>query len=453
MHSLWWETCKIQERQTLEKDLETQVLVIGGGMAGILTAYQLQKSGKKVLVLEANRIGSGQTGNTTAKITSQHGLCYHGFLKKIGAEKARLYARANQAAIQEYENIIKTEQISCDFEKQSSFVYGKSRADLEAEAQAAAFLGLPASLVRENLTLPFPVWGAVKFQNQAQFHPLKFLHALSEHLVIYEHSPVYKVEENTAYTKYGTVKAEQIIFTCHIPFLNFPGAYFARIHQERSYVLALEHGMKTNGMYIGSGEHGFSFRNYGPYLLLGGMGHRTGEDASLPKYQQLRNLAAKWFPKSKELCCWSAQDGITSDGIPYIGPYAKGKQNWYVAAGFQKWGMSTSMVAAMLLRDFILERENPWEAVFSPKRFSTANLSFLCKEGGHSVKGLTRQLLADFQKTGKPPVCPHLGCQLTWNPEEESWDCPCHGSRFDKHGNLLNGPAQTSLSPSCSLKK
>lgn len=320
MHSLWWETCKIQERQTLEKDLETQVLVIGGGMAGILTAYQLQKSGKKVLVLEANRIGSGQTGNTTAKITSQHGLCYHGFLKKIGAEKARLYARGNQAAIQEYENIIKTEQISCDFEKQSSFVYGKSRADLEAEAQAAAFLGLPASLVRENLTLPFPVWGAVKFQNQAQFHPLKFLHALSEHLVIYEHSPVYKVEENTAYTKYGTVKAEQIIFTCHIPFLNFPGAYFARIHQERSYVLALEHGMKTNGMYIGSGEHGFSFRNYGPYLLLGGMGHRTGEDASLPKYQQLRNLAAKWFPKSKELCCWSAQDGITSDGIPYIGP-------------------------------------------------------------------------------------------------------------------------------------
>lgn len=238
MYSLWWETCNPQEKPTLKENLETQVLIIGGGMAGILTAYLLQKSGKKVLVLEADLIGNGQTGNTTAKITSQHGLCYHGFLKKMGEEKASLYARANQAAIQEYENIIKTEQISCDFEKQSSFVYGKSRADLEAEAQTAAFLGLPASLVRENLTLPFPVWGAVKFQNQAQFHPLKFLHALSEHLVIYEHSPVYKVEENTAYTKYGTIKAEQIIFTCHIPFLNFPGLILpVFIRNVRMYLL------------------------------------------------------------------------------------------------------------------------------------------------------------------------------------------------------------------------
>lgn len=263
MHSLWWETCQIQERQTLKENLETEILVIGGGMAGILTAYQLHKAGKKVLVLEADRIGSGQTRNTTAKITSQHGLCYHGFLKKLGTEKARIYASANQAAIQEYENIINTEQIACDFEKQSSFVYGKSKKDLELEVQAATSLGLPASLVQENLTLPFPVWGAVTFQNQAQFHPLKFLYSLSEHLVIYEHSPVYKVEENTAYTKSGTVKAEKIIFTCHIPFLNFPGAYFARIHQERSYVLALEdHGMKTNGMYIGSGKQSFSFRNY-----------------------------------------------------------------------------------------------------------------------------------------------------------------------------------------------
>lgn len=453
MHSLWWETCQIQERQTLKENLETEILVIGGGMAGILTAYQLHKAGKKVLVLEADRIGSGQTRNTTAKITSQHGLCYHGFLKKLGTEKARIYASANQATIQEYENIINTEQIACDFEKQSSFVYGKSKKDLELEVQAATSLGLPASLVQENLTLPFPVWGAVTFQNQAQFHPLKFLYSLSEHLVIYEHSPVYKVEENTAYTKSGTVKAEKIIFTCHIPFLNFPGAYFARIHQERSYVLALEdHGMKTNGMYIGSGKQSFSFRNYGSYLLFGGMGHRIGEESTVSKYQQLRTLAAQWFPKGREICCWSAQDGITSDGLPYIGPYAKSKPNWYVAAGFQKWGMTSSMVAAILLRDLILERDNPWEGVFTPKRFSSVDIPFLCKEGGHSVKGLTRQLLAS-QNPEKPPVCPHMGCQLEWNPEEESWDCPCHGSRFDKQGTLLNGPAQTSLSPSCSLKK
>ena len=385
MHSLWWETCQIQERQTLKENLETEILVIGGGMAGILTAYQLHKAGKKVLVLEADRIGSGQTRNTTAKITSQHGLCYHGYLKKLGTEKARIYASANQVAIQEYENIINTEQIACDFEKQSSFVYGKSKKDLELEVQAATSLGLPASLVQENLTLPFPVWGAVTFQNQAQFHPLKFLYSLSEHLVIYEHSPVYKVEENTAYTKSGTVKAEKIIFTCHIPFLNFPGAYFARIHQERSYVLALEdHGMKTNGMYIGNGKQSFSFRNYGSYLLFGGMGHRTGEESTVSKYQQLRTLAAQWFPKGREI--------------------------------------------------------------------SSVDIPFLCKEGGHSVKGLTRQLLAS-QNPEKPPVCPHMGCQLEWNPEEESWDCPCHGSRFDKQGTLLNGPAQTSLSPSCSLKK
>ena len=475
MDSIWANSCKLEKRPSLKGEIETEIAIIGGGMTGVLTAWQLQKSGKKAVVLERYSVGSGQTGNTTAKITSQHGMCYANMIEKYGTAKARQYALANENARKEYMRIIQTENIDCNFETVCSYVYGKSAGRLEEEIRAAKSLGLPAELSREHLTLPFPVWGAVKFRNQAQFHPLKFLSALTQDLTIYENTPVKRAEGHMLTTPEGQVKAENIIFACHFPFVNIPGLYFARMHQERSYVLALENAPLPNGMYIGAEKNSYSFRSFGSCLLLGGEGHRCGENDEASRYQRLRKRAEQWFPKSREICCWSAQDCVTADSFPYIGKFSAGKEDWYVATGFQKWGMTTSMAAAMLLRDEICRIPNPNREIFSPQRFPIKDMDFFLSDGLRSAKELVRPFLKNPQLTAKDLMpghggivthegkkigiykdeqghvyavkirCPHLGCQLSWNPDEKSWDCPCHGSRFDYRGKLLNGPAQTPI--------
>ena len=283
------------------------------------------------------------------------------------------------------------------------------------------------------------------------------------------------MEENQIVTTRGRVQAEQIVFACHFPFVNFPGMYFARMHQERSYVIALENAAPMDGMWIGAEQGSYSFRNYGPLLLLGGGVHRCGENSTGGRYQELRQKAAQWYPGSREVAHWSAQDCITADSVPYVGPYAASRPNWFVATGFRKWGMTSSMVAAMLLRDRICGRENPWAEVFDLARFDEKTLTGLARESGQAIKGLAKQLFqipAEAAKELPPghggvvfwkgkklgvykdesgglwPVdirCPHLGCQLEWNPDEHSWDCPCHGSRFDYRGKLISGPAQEDL--------
>ena len=471
MESIWSQTCQLRQREALPGDLKTDIAVIGAGMAGILIASALQEAGRQVIVLEAERIAGGQTRNTTAKITCQHGLLYAKLIQTLGPEKARQYAQANAAALEEYRRIIAARNIDCDFEQRDAWVYGSTAAQLRKEAEAAAALGLPASFVEET-KLPFPTAGAVRFANQAQFHPLKFLQAISEPLTIYENTSVQSVEENQIITSRGRVQAEQIVFACHYPFVNFPGLYFARMHQERSYAIALENAAQMDGMWIGAEQGAYSFRNYGPLLLLGGGGHRCGENSAGGRYELLRQQAARWFPGSREVAHWSAQDCVTADSVPYIGPYAASRPNWFVATGFQKWGMTSSMVAAMLLRDRICGKENPWAEVFDPGRFDEKTLTGLAQESGQAVKGLAKQLFqipAEAAKELPPghggivfwkgkklgvykdesgalwPVdirCPHLGCQLEWNPDELSWDCPCHGSRFDYRGKLISGPAQ-----------
>ena len=476
MKSIWTNSCILKRWENLNREIETEIAVIGGGITGILTAYLLQREGRRAVVLERYFIGSGQTQNTTAKITSQHGLCYAGLIKKYGIEKARQYGFANEEARKEYERLIEKEQIACDFETTSSYVYGRSARGLEEEARAAGSLGLPAGLRREGLTLPFPVWGAVEFHNQAQFHPLKFLSSLAEQVQVYENTPVERVRENVLFTPEGRVKAEKIVFACHFPFVNFLGLYFAKMHQERSYVVALENAMEVNGMYIGAEKRDFSFRSYGPYLLLGGEGHRCGDKTGqAARYEKLREKAARWFPESREACCWSAQDCVTADSVPFIGRFSGSRQNWYVATGFQKWGMTTAMTAAMLIRDDICGFTNPNREVFRPGRFPVKDLDFFLSDGVRSVKELAKPFFYDPQKTARDILpghggivtyegrkigiykdeqqnihgveirCPHLGCQLSWNPDEKSWDCPCHGSRFDYEGKLLNGPAQSGL--------
>lgn len=473
--SIWSQSCQIEAQKPLEQDLKTEAAVIGAGMAGILTAYTLSQAGFRTVVLDADRIAGGETRNTTAKITSQHGLIYQRLIRTQGVERAAQYAGANQAAIQAYRSLIDKLHIPCDFEEKDAYLYGSDPRSLMAEAEAAGRLGLPASFV-EKVSLPFPTTGAVRFEGQAQFHPLKFIRAISEKLTVFEHTPVRRVDGGFIYTDLGTVKADHIIFACHFPFINFPGLYFARMHQERSYVLALRDAAPIEGMFLGAEPPGYSLRSCGDLLLFGGESHRTGKNQAGGRYDALREKARELFPNSRETACWSAQDCMTADGIPYIGRFSSGKPNWYVATGFQKWGMTSSMVSAMLICDLILGKENPWAEVFDPSRFSAQSLAGICREGGHSAAGLSKQIFYRPAKTAeelpaghggvvllhgkkagvyKEPDgtihavdvrCPHLGCQLEWNPDQLSWDCPCHGSRFDHLGRLISGPAQKSIS-------
>ena len=475
MESIWTQSASIPPRAALDRDLETDVVVIGAGMAGVLTAWFLQQYGVDVVVLEANRIGSGQTKNTTAKITAQHSLTYKRLIESFGLQSATQYAKANLRAIQDYRSIVKKLDISCQLEDVPAYLYTRFNPQaLYDEAHAAMQVGIEATLGRESL-LPFPVEAVLRFPNQAQFHPLQFLKAVSEPLTISERTLVNTVEEHKVCSDHGSVTANRIVFASHTPFVNFPGYYFARMHQERSYVLALSHAQKLDGVYYGIDTDGLSFRNVGDLMLLGGGGHRTGENSKGGKYALLRSAASKFWPSCFEVARWSAQDGVTMDNVPYIGPYSRSRPNWYVATGFRKWGMTGSMVAARILSDQITGKHNPNDDIFAPHRFSAASIPSLMKDSGQSCKGISRQLFhvpvetiealpkghGGIVSVGKEKAgvykddigrvyvvsarCPHMGCQLEWNPDEKSWDCPCHGSRFDYKGTLIDNPALSNL--------
>ena len=437
MHSIWSDQITFPAFPTLQQDIKTDVLIIGGGITGILCAYRLQQAGVKYTLVEADTLCGGTTQNTTAKITSQHGLIYAKLLKKFGTEKAKLYLEANETAIAEYEKLCK--MISCDFIKQDNFVYATdTSAELEQELNALSKLNFPARFA-QNLPLPIQTAGAVCFPNQAQFHPLKFLSALAKNLTVYEHTKVLAIENNTAITKHGTIHAKQIIVTTHFPFLNRHGSYFLKLYQHRSYVLALEHAQNVNGMYVDAAKTGLSFRNYDKLLLLGGGSHRTGKhpknkySATHPcnGFAELTAFAKHSYPDANIRYQFAAQDCMPLDDIPYIGPYSKHTPNLYVATGFRKWGMTSAMTASLLLCDLILGHENPYADVFSPSRSILHTQLFL--NACESTLNLLNPL---------PRRCSHLGCALRWNAAEHSWDCPCHGSRFTKDGVVIDNPAQ-----------
>lgn len=476
MQSIWSLETEFEKRPALTKDITTDVAIIGAGMSGILTAFLLKEKGMQSVIIDANTIASGQTQNTTAKITAQHNLIYNRLILDVGERKARQYAVANQLAIEKYNDIITKNGIECNFERKPAYVYTLNNKQLlKEELRAMQTLDLDAEFV-DRTTLPFPVEGAIKLPNQAQFHPLKFLKPLADELTIYENTCVHDVKENTLYTEHGVVKAEHIVFATHFPFINAPGFYFVRMHQDRSYVVAYENCDQLDGMYIDEADNGYSFRNYGNLLLLGGAGHRTGENSAGGAYEQIRKQAQQWFPNAVERYHWSAQDCMTLDGVPYIGRFANLERNWYVATGFNKWGMTSSMVAAMIISDMIMGNDTKFAEVFSPQRFVvSASLKALLSEGKQAVSGLATQALLipqtaieelpnghggvveyDGRKVGVyknekgeafivSTRCPHLGCQLEWNPDEKTWDCPCHGSRFDYNGALISNPATTSL--------
>lgn len=430
MKSVWTDTAILPHFTSLNEDITTDVLVIGGGMAGILCAYLLHQYGVKYTLVEGSTICSGITKNTTAKITAQHGLIYDKLLGSLGVEKATMYLHANLLALDRYKTLCK--DINCDFTEKSAYVYSiNNREKIEKELHALKQLKYPASFAT-SLPLPFEVAGAIEFPNQAQFHPLKLIETITSELNIYENTFVTRIDGHSAITRGGKITARKIIVATHFPFINKHGSYFLKMYQHRSYVIALSNAPDVNGMYVDEAEKGMSFRNYNDLLFIGGGDHRTGKIGG--NWNELRKFAKTFYPNATEKYAWATQDCMTLDSIPYIGHYSKNTPDLYVATGFNKWGMTSSMVAAMILTDMVTGKKNNFAPVFSPHR-SILKPQLL-------VNGFeaTTNLLTFSKKR-----CPHLGCALKWNSTEHSWDCPCHGSRFEKDGTLIDNPSTGSL--------
>ncbi|MGN0452481.1 MAG: FAD-dependent oxidoreductase [Ruminococcus sp.] len=431
-----WENIEIEPRPKLIGTEAADCVVIGAGMAGLMVALELQKRGFGVVVLEARRICSGATANTTAKITAQHGTIYHKMIKKIGRDTAKLYYESNQRAIDKYERIIKEKQIDCDFSRLPAYIYARKKAyDITLEANAMDHLHI-RSTYKQDTGLPFGVKAALKLENQGQFHPLKFAKAISKELRIYENSMAINIEDGRVTTPLGEVRASFIVNTTHYPVVNLPGLYFLRQHQERSYALAIKTDVNIGGIYYGV-DDGHSLRNIPQGVIVGGENHRTGNNKNGGCLCKLKDFAQRYFPDAKVESIWSNQDVITHDGIAFIGRYSRFTPRMFVATGFNKWGMSLSAVASEIIPDLICGKENDYAKIYTPNRVNLkAAAPKLMVDIGYSVSGLCKGFVSKPEKR-----CTHLGCKLERNPVNGNLECPCHGSEFTPDGKVLFSPA------------
>jgi glycine/D-amino acid oxidase-like deaminating enzyme/nitrite reductase/ring-hydroxylating ferredoxin subunit len=486
--SYWMASTPTTDYPKLTEDIKVDVAIIGGGMSGISCAYMLAKEGVKVAILEADRILQGTTGHTTAKITSQHGLIYNKIKSKMSMEFAKQYADANESAIRLIGKIQNELHIDCDFMQQPSYVFTRQDQyvqEIKDEVETASKLGINASYV-EEIPFDIPIKAAVRFENQAQFHPRKYLLALAQEIIkhggsIYEQTRAIDIEENGAYvitTKDGKkVTAEKVIIASHYPFYNKHGIYFARIYSERSYALGVKVKEKyPGGMYITAEDPAKSLRSQtsddGELIIISGEHHKTGQGKDTTNhYEALIAFAKDHFTVEDIPYRWSTQDCMTLDDVPYIGHYTADTPNLYVATGYGKWGMTNSTVSAMILSDLIVRGRSPYQDVYNPSRKTiAASAKEFVKENVNVakelIKGKFSPLPNDFEiKPGEGKVingngermgafrdeqgvlhlvnttCTHMGCELQWNSAERSWDCPCHGSRFTYEGDIIEGPA------------
>lgn len=491
MSSYWIESTKNIEKKYLElkNDIETDVCIIGGGLAGISSAYELAKAGLKVVVLERDQIGKKTTGNTTGKITSQHGLFYKYLAESEGDEFAKKYLNANEQAIKNIKSIIDTEKIECDFEYQDAYVYTQKQEEISKineELRILKKLEFNCEVVNKT-ELPFEVLCAIKFSNQAQFNVRKYLLGLADYIEnskgkIFENSKVYDLKKDIdgylTYCNNVCVKSKYVIIASHYPIINSPGFYFLKMYQSMSYAIAIETNQDIfNGMYINSEVPTKSFRNIKDgdkrLVLIAGSDHKTGSKIDLSNaYKELEETAKQLYPDCKVKYKWHTEDCITLDKIPYIGEFSKFMPNVYVATGYKKWGITTSNIAANIIRDKILNKDNEYEEIFKATRMEPIKN---IKEVENILKETTNSLLinkmkipndkisninkedakiieVDGRKVGiykdehgelyaVKPICSHLGCELSWNNIAKTWDCPCHGSRFDYKGKSLYSPS------------
>lgn len=426
MNSFWTTDINKPHFKSLNGDTKTDILIVGGGITGILCAYMLEKAHINYTLIEAKEICGGITKNTTAKVTVQHGLIYDKIIKKYGLETAKKYYTANNNALNKYRELCR--EFDCNFEDKDAFVYSINDINkIINEINAYNKMGVSAEFVKKT-PLPFSVLGAVKLENQGQINPLELLYKISKNLNIKENTKLQNLLPHCAETDKGKINFKKAIITTHFPIINKHGSYFLKMYQHRSYVIAYENAQNVNGIYIDDNIKGFSFRNYGDLLLIGGGSHRTGKKGG--NWAEISDFAKRYYPKANEKYRFATQDCMTLDGIPYIGNYSKNTPDLFVATGFNKWGFTSAMAAADILCDLVQEKQNEFCEVFSPSR--TILHPQLALNGAEAIFNLI---------TPTVPRCPHLGCALKYNKYEHSWDCPCHGSRFTTEGKLIDNPA------------
>lgn len=491
-NSLWRSTHTFPTFPKLEEDAAADVAIIGAGIAGITTAYLLAQSGLSVIVLEAGKVLDGTTGHTTAKVTAQHGVIYNELLQHFGHEQARMYYDGNTEAIRWMRALVQEKQIDCQWAEEDAYVYIQSEDNLkkmEFELTAYDKLGISGDWVS---TLPVSVQSraGIRMPGQARFDPLAYLHYLLDAAVqngvrFYEKTTATDVEEDASlhvWTYNGSsVTAQHIVVASHFPVYD-PGFYFTRLHAERSYALAVEPGKPyPGGMYVSDDEPRRSLRavmHEGKELIVfGGENHKTGQGiCTFGHYENLERFAEDTFGIVSIPFRWSAQDLVSIDKVPYIGPITGRHERVYVATGFAKWGMTTGTMAGHILADRIVGRDNPHAAIFDPARFKAdpglknivvenanvakelisgkvgmthATADQLGTDEGSVVRHQGKRAGAYKDHSGKlflvDTTCTHLGCEVEWNEGERTWDCPCHGSRYDYTGKVIEGPATQDL--------
>ena len=494
MNSLWIDSVKNKKFfSNLNANIECDICIIGAGIFGLTCAYYLCNLGYNVVVVDKNEIGLKTTAYTTAKITSQHGLFYSYLKESYGSKFARDYLNVNEKAIQNIKNIIDLENIKCDFEFKNSFLYSTKRFEkniLEKEFKVLQALGSNCEYVSKT-GLPFDIEASICFKNQAQFHPLKYLYGLSDCIIkkgghIYTNTCINNVENAgdslISYSNQFEIKSKYVIMASHFPFINIPGFYFSKMYQSTSYLIAVD-AKKTlfDGMHINISSPIFSFRTVKvdgkKLLIIGGGDHKTGQPSSYKDtYGILEDKAKELYPDCEILYRWNTRDCISLDKLPYIGSYSSQLPNMFVGTGFKKWGMTLSNVAANIIVDKISGKHNNYEYLFDSTRLkpiknfdefkniliqSSNSLIFdKLKKNRMNFDDIKTNSGAIIDVNGKKvgiykdkdgyifainPVCTHLDCLLSWNDIDKTWDCPCHGSRFDYKGNNLYDPAFKNL--------
>jgi glycine/D-amino acid oxidase-like deaminating enzyme/nitrite reductase/ring-hydroxylating ferredoxin subunit len=488
----WRDTTKLPSFPKLTKDIKVDVAIVGGGISGITTAYLLSKQGVNVVIVEAGKLLNGITGHTTAKITAQHDIIYDELISHMGEEKAGLYYTANTEALHFIKKTTRELHIDCDLIEDDAYIYTNSDdklSKLNKEAAAYNKLNISGGLV-SSMPLDIEMKSAIVMKNQAQYHPLKFQKVLVEKMVeaggsIYEHTTATDVQSG-AHPIVTTAEGHKI--TCdylvegsHFPFYD-KGFYFARMYQDRSYLLALRTKKQyPGGMYLSAETPKRSLRytthNGEQLVIVAGEKHKTGHGINTMKhYEDLSLFGDQLFGIEEVVNRWSAQDITTLDKVPYIGSMTKDYPNIFVATGYRKWGMTNGTAAGLLLSDLILKKENKYEQLYTPSRFyaDPSIKQFISQNAdvaGHFVAGkvglvhkkieeLTNDEGAVIKVNGKragcykdvngkiytvDTTCTHMGCEVEWNNGERTWDCPCHGSRFSYDGQVVEGPAKQPL--------
>ncbi|HEY0112755.1 MAG TPA: FAD-dependent oxidoreductase [Allosphingosinicella sp.] len=484
----WNDTAQVPSFPGLAGDLQVDVAIIGGGIVGITTARLLKDQGLKVAVIEGRRVGQQVTGKSTAKMSSQHGILYQTLEQKFGEDKARLYAEAQETGIRRISELAAQYGIEADIEPMPAYVYTQDESyvsQLEKEVEVARRLGLPASLQQGDIGLPFEVLAAMRWENQAQFHPVKYVAGLAATIPgdgshIFEGSRAVEWTPTTVTTDSGTVTARHVVMATHLP-LGQVGMYYAMAYPHAEPVIAAPIGRVPPGMYKNAEKPGRSIRTHRSggqtWGIVAGTTFKPGHPDDEQEYiQDVERWLTEHFEAGPVQYRWINEDYDPMDGAPYVGWSSKGGDGYLVATGFQAWGISNGTAAAMIIADLIAGRENPWLPVFDAtrvkpvagaKEFAKENLDvaahlvsgylsrkpkdFDALEPGHAaIMKIDGENVAAFKdEQGKvyavSAVCTHMGCLVGWNATDRTWDCPCHGSRFELSGEVIHGPATQPL--------